>query len=109
LIIIGGGAAALRDSDLALSDGTILDADFIVVGVRVRPLLALANHAGLTLDRGVVANQYLETSHVVAAVGWVTRKEIPVTYLRKRMCATWTKNRLLGQSGRCQLTSLRLS
>ncbi len=53
----------VRDSDVVLSDGIALDADFIVVGAGVRPSLALANQAGLAVDRGVVVNQYLETSH----------------------------------------------
>src|ERR1017187_1184376 len=52
----------VRDSDVVLSDGTALDADFIVVGAGVSPSLALANQAGITVDQGVVVNQYLETS-----------------------------------------------
>ena len=59
---LGETVARAEGRVVTLSGGATLDADFLVLGVGVRPSLALAEHAGLTVDRGVVVDEYLETS-----------------------------------------------
>jgi apoptosis-inducing factor 3 len=59
---LGATVSRVDGNKVTLSTGVTLNADFIVLGVGVRPSLALAEKAGLKVDRGVVVNEYLETS-----------------------------------------------
>ena len=54
--------AAIDEKAVRLEKGGTIEADLVVVGIGVRPRLELAEKAGLKLDRGVVVDQYLETS-----------------------------------------------
>ncbi|HUH93892.1 MAG TPA: FAD-dependent oxidoreductase [Casimicrobiaceae bacterium] len=55
-------ATAIAAREVCLKSGGAIEADLVVVGVGVRPRLALAEKAGLALDRGVAVTEYLETS-----------------------------------------------
>jgi NADPH-dependent 2,4-dienoyl-CoA reductase/sulfur reductase-like enzyme/nitrite reductase/ring-hydroxylating ferredoxin subunit len=59
---LGDTVIGIDGKRAALKSGVVLEADVVVIGVGVRPRLALAEQAGLTLDRGVLVNQTLETS-----------------------------------------------
>ena len=54
--------AAIEEKAVRLEQGGRIEAGLVVVGIGVRPRLELAEKAGLKLDRGVVIDQYLETS-----------------------------------------------
>jgi len=59
---LGETVTRIDGRSATLSGGSILDADFVVIGVGVRPVVDLAEKAGLAVDHGITVNEYLETS-----------------------------------------------
>ena len=59
---MGETVSKIDGSALLLTGGGKVEADFVVLGVGVRPSVSLAEQAGLTTDRGILVNEYLETS-----------------------------------------------
>ncbi|MGH9082113.1 MAG: NAD(P)/FAD-dependent oxidoreductase [Acidimicrobiales bacterium] len=55
---VRGGTAV---EQVVLADGTVLDADAVVVGVGVTPRAELAQAAGLKVDNGIVTDEHLAT------------------------------------------------
>jgi NADPH-dependent 2,4-dienoyl-CoA reductase/sulfur reductase-like enzyme/nitrite reductase/ring-hydroxylating ferredoxin subunit len=59
---LGATVAGISGRTFTLSGGTKVEADFMVAGIGVRPNVELAEKAGLTVDRGVQVDEYLQTS-----------------------------------------------
>lgn len=59
---LGTSIASIAGPTVVLSDGTTLNADFVVVGAGVRPVDDLARDAGIAVNNGVTVDDYLMTS-----------------------------------------------
>jgi NADPH-dependent 2,4-dienoyl-CoA reductase/sulfur reductase-like enzyme/nitrite reductase/ring-hydroxylating ferredoxin subunit len=71
---LGRTVSRVDGRTVTLNDATTIDADFLVLGVGVRPAIACAEQGGLALDRGITVSEYLETSAPgVFAAGDVAR------------------------------------
>ena len=83
---LGQTVLRLDGRKAALSGGETLEADFLVLGVGVRPALALAEQAGLAMDRGVSVDEHLRTSVPgIYAAGDIARWPDPHTGDRIRV------------------------
>jgi nitrite reductase (NADH) large subunit len=110
--IVGNGSV----EGVALADGTCLDADLVVVAAGIRPNVDLARKAGLAVNRGIVVNDYMETSNPdIFAVGECVEHRgvcyglvAPLFEQGKVLAATMTGNRGPTYTGTVQAAKLKI-
>ena len=88
-LLMGSGVTSLHGSghieEVRTTDGRSIPADLVVVGIGATPRTQLAKAAGLTVENGIVVDEYLRTSALdIYAAGDVANAWHPVhgNYLR---------------------------
>ncbi|TIQ38656.1 MAG: pyridine nucleotide-disulfide oxidoreductase [Mesorhizobium sp.] len=104
---LGATAERITAQAVALSDGSVVDADLVVVGAGVKPRVSLAADAGIAVDRGVLVNEFLETNVAgIFAAGDVAQWLDPNTAESRRV-EHWVVAQRQGQIAAQNMLGLR--
>ena len=99
--------AVIDDRTVLLSNGHELTAEMVVIGVGVRPRVALAENAGIEVDRGIAVDEYLETNVPgIFAAGDAARWRDLVSGERRRV-EHWVVAERQGQAAAENMLGLR--
>jgi nitrite reductase (NADH) large subunit len=105
-----------RVEAVEFGDGTHVGADLVVVAAGIRPNVGLGRQAGVRVNRGIVVNDYMETSNPdVFAVGECVEHDgvcyglvAPLLEQGKVLAATITGNRGPTYTGSVQAAKLKI-
>ncbi|MCF8570187.1 NAD(P)/FAD-dependent oxidoreductase [Gordonia sp. HY002] len=76
----GTSVREVSGEGVVLTDGTVVPADVVVTGIGVRPAIGWLDGSGLTIDRGVLTDEYCRTDVPgVVALGDVAQRWSPKT------------------------------
>ena len=76
---LGRQVRSYADGLVAMDRGLPIAADIVVVGVGVKPRVALAEAAGLKIDHGVVVDDRLRAADGIYAIGDIARYPNPIS------------------------------
>jgi nitrite reductase (NADH) large subunit len=119
-VLLGRSTTAIRGdasvTGVEFSDGSTLDADLVVVAAGIRPNVDLGKRAGLAVNRGVIVNDFMETSDPdIFAVGECTEHNgicyglvAPLFEQGKVLAATITGNKGPSYTGTVQAARLKI-
>lgn len=76
---LGTSVQSFEEDRATLTDGTIAEFDFVVLGTGVRPRTKLASDAGLDVNNGVIVDEFLRTNDPnIYAAGDIARFPDPI-------------------------------
>jgi nitrite reductase (NADH) large subunit len=119
-LLLGRTTKAIIGSESAeaveLGDGTLIGADLVVVAAGIRPNVDLGRQAGLVVNRGILVNDHMETSHPdIFAVGECVEHNgvcyglvAPLLEQGKVLAATITGNKGPVYAGTVQAAKLKI-
>ena len=62
-LILSDGVKSFDDNNIILNSGKIIEFDIVIMAIGVRPETALAKVAGLEVNRGILVDEYMQTSN----------------------------------------------
>ena len=91
---LGTSVANVDGTRATLKDGSSIEADFVVVGVGVRPATQLAEQAGLAIDRGVQVESNSSKPAQPASLPPATSRAgpIPIAAIASASSTGWSRN-----------------